>query len=130
MGMVLGGVELMAALLSYEVWSAPFRYFGAHGYWQPFFIFTNLSSLLVLIFPVAGIIAISLNKRWGYLFLAGFPLVCLLFGKTAFPFVNYLYGNDIMVRSMNMSIINSLVCVMAVWLYVSSSKQPENISQL
>lgn len=118
---MLGAVELIAALLAYKIWTGPFRLFGVHGYWEPFFIFANVSSLLVLVFPLAALIFIYKDKRWGFLFLAGFPLVCLLFGVTAFPFVSLLYGNDIAVKSMYMSIINSLVCMAAMWFYVSSS---------
>jgi 4-amino-4-deoxy-L-arabinose transferase-like glycosyltransferase len=119
-GFVLGGLELVAAFQAWRVWVAAFTSTAGDEFTQLLQSFTLLLSGLLVLLPVGGLVFVFRNKRWGYLLLAAFPLLSIIFGITAFPFVHYFYGKDAMLNSLFIAVINALVCAFAFWLFVSA----------
>ena len=83
-------------------------------------VVTASISVMLLILPAAGMFILFRKKRWGFLLLAAFPLLCIVFGITAFPGVSYFYGDDGKLNSLCIAITNALVCASAFWLFVSA----------
>lgn len=121
-GKILGGLELLAALLAYGVWTLPFRNFGIAGSSEPLILATNFLSIIFLLLPVFGLWAMFNQRKSGYLALAVFPVVAYIFGVTAIPFIKYLYGSSVQVNSIIIAIINIIVVAIALWLYSKQSR--------
>ena len=116
----MGILELVAALQVWAIWLAPFRLAGSSEAWYPLQILLGVFTLLLVILPVLGLWVIHSNKRWGFLLFAAFPLVSIIYGVTALPFVKYFYGKNVMLNSLFIALINALVCALAFWFFVSA----------
>ena len=88
---MLGGLELIAAFQAWQIWSTAFSYSSVDEFGQLLQSVTVLLSILLLVLPVTGLVFVFRNQRWGYLLLAAFPLLSIIFGITALPFVHYFY---------------------------------------
>jgi hypothetical protein len=119
-GYILGGLEFLAAAQMWTLWIAPFQFAGLESVGHPLQLILGLISLLLVILPVLGLWTIHQNRRWGFLLFAAFPLVSIIYGVTALPFVSYLYGKDVMLNSLLIAIVNALVCALAFWFFVSA----------
>jgi hypothetical protein len=119
-GYGLGVLELLAALQMWAVWLAPFGLTGSSGAGHPLQTVLAALSLLLVILPLLGLWTIRRNRRWGFLLFAAFPLVSIIYGVTAMPFISYLYGNDVMLNSLFIALVNALVCAVAFWFFVSA----------
>ncbi|WP_455212554.1 hypothetical protein [Kaarinaea lacus] len=122
-GFVLGVLELLAAFQVWRLWSTALGSSAADGLNQLIQMITAMLSVLLLLLPIGGLYVVYRNRRWGYLLFAAFPLLSIIFGITAFPFVNYFYGKDVMLNSLFIAVINALVCAFAFWLFVSARSQ-------
>lgn len=111
--------EVLTALPLYGIYTAPFRFFGAIGYWVPMNILTNVLSIVFVVLPLLAMYGVSKNKGYGYLSLGLFPVVAFVFGVTAIPFVRYLYGSNVMLNTVFIALINIVVIAAAMWLYRS-----------
>ena len=125
-GKILGGIELLAALLAYGVWTMPFRHFGLLGSDHPLVIATGLLAVLFLVLPLIGLWGMFKKKRSGYLALAAFPIVAFTFGVTAVPFVKHFYGAPSQANTVIIAVINILVVVAALWLFARQSQNGSN----
>ena len=119
-GFILGVLELLAALQVWRLWSMALGASAADGLNQLVQMISAMLSVLLLLLPVGGLYLVYRNRRWGYLLFAAFPLLSIIFGITAFPFVDYFYGKDVMLNSLFIAVINALVCALAFWLFVSA----------
>lgn len=134
LGYALGMLQLLALLQAYVLWLAPFTMTVTDGFSQIVQYLTVIISIILLALPVASITLIYLDKRSGFIFLAIFPLCCIFFGITAFPFISYLYGSHIKLNSLFTAFTNALVCAAAFWFFVSarsdfSSKTAKEFSE-
>lgn len=120
-GFVLGSLEFLAAFQVARIWTITLNTSTADQFTQLVETFSAMLSFLLLLLPVVGLYLVYQNKRAGYLMFAAFPLLSIIFGITAFPFVSYLYGKDDMLNSLIIAIINALVCAFAFWLFVSAN---------
>ncbi|MCU7807309.1 MAG: hypothetical protein KZQ73_05495 [Candidatus Thiodiazotropha sp. (ex Semelilucina semeliformis)] len=121
--------EVLVALPLYGIYTAPIRYFGAIGYWTPMNILTNVLSVVFLVLPLLALYGVSKDRSYGYWSLGLFPVVAFVFGVTAIPFVKYLYGNDVMLNTVFIVLINVLVTAAAIWLYYSDGLRSGNTGQ-
>lgn len=119
-GFVLGVLELLAAFQAWRLWSMALGASTADGLNQLVQMISAMLSVFLLLLPVSGLYLVYRNRRLGYLLFAAFPLLSIIFGITAFPFVNYFYGKDVMLNSLFIAVINALVCAFAFWLFVSA----------
>ncbi|WP_455366826.1 hypothetical protein [Kaarinaea lacus] len=119
-GFVLGVLELLAAFQAWRIWTAAFDSATVNGFNQWLQTITALLSVVLLLIPITGLYLVYVNKRGGYLLFAAFPLLSIIFGITAMPFVSYFYGKDVMLNSLFIAVINALVCACAFWLFVSA----------
>jgi len=129
-GFILGGLELLAAFQVWRLWSTALGSSAADGLNQLVQMITAMLSVLLLLLPIGGLYLVYRNRRWGYLLFAAFPLLSIIFGITAFPFVNYFYGKDVMLNSLFIAVINALVCAFAFWLFVSARSHFPKVSDL
>lgn len=120
MGYALGVLELLALFQAYALWLAPFTTTVTDGFSQIMQYVTAIISIVLLALPLASIALIYLEKRSGFILLAIFPLCCIFFGITAFPFISYLYGSHIKLNSLFTAFTNALVCATAFWFFVSA----------
>jgi len=109
--------ELIVAVPLFGVYTAPFRFIGAVGYWAPEAILTNILSIVFVVLPFVALYGVSKGWIIGYWAMGVFPIVAFAFGITAIPFVKYLYGSDVMVNSYIIGGANIVVVLSAVWLY-------------
>ena len=119
-GYILGALELLALMQANTLWMAPFTHSAADSFSFILQILTGILSVILFILPVAGILLIYRDKRWGFLLLACFPLSCILFGITSLPVVSYFYGSHIKLNSLFTAFTNALVCAAAFWMFVSA----------
>lgn len=119
-GYILAGLELLALLQANSLWLAPFTTTTSNGFSHVLQITTGALSIILLALPVMGMLFIYRNKRWGFVFLAAFPLCCIFFGITALPGVSLLYGSHVKLNSLFTAFSNALVCAAAFWLFVSA----------
>ncbi len=117
---VIAIAELLVAVPLYEIYRTPFRFLGAASYWTTVAVLTNLASLAFIALPFIALFGVSTNRSVGYWALALFPLIALVFGVTAVPFVKHLYGTDVVVNSYSIIAVNLSVFVATVWLYLAS----------
>lgn len=129
-GFILGVLELLAAFQAWRIWSTVLGSSAADGFNQMLQTITAMLSVSLLLLPIAGLYLLYWNRRWGYLLFAAFPLLSIIFGITAFPFVNYFYGKDVMLNSLFIAVINALVCAFAFWLFVSARSHFPKVSDL
>jgi len=120
---IIGTLELVAAIPLYGIYTAPIRFYGAIGYWEPMAVLTNILSLVFVLLPFAAVFALIKRKPVGYLWLALFPIVAFVFGVTAIPFVKYLYGTDIQFNTMIIGVINTLVVISVAWVFFANKKR-------
>ena len=116
----MGILECVTALQVWAIWLAPFRLVSSDVSWHPLQILLGAFSLLLIILPFSGLWVIHSSKRWGFLLFAAFPLVSVIYGVTALPFVKYFYGKDVILNSLFIAVINALVCALAFWFFVSA----------
>lgn len=119
-GYGLGALELLAAIQMWAIWLAPFGVTGATESGHPLQAILAVMSLLLVILPLLGLWTVYRERRWGFLLFAAFPLVAIIFGVTALPFISYLYGKDVMLNSLFIALVNALVCALAFWFFVSA----------
>ncbi|MGD8570694.1 MAG: hypothetical protein PVJ39_21590 [Gammaproteobacteria bacterium] len=119
-GYGLGAVELLAAIQMWAVWLAPFGVTKSAETGHPLQSVLAVLSLLLVVLPLLGLWIVHRNRRWGFLLFAGFPLVSIIYGVTALPFISYLYGKDVMLNSLFIALVNALVCALAFWFFVSA----------
>ena len=129
-GFVLGAMEFLAAFQLARIWSLALNNSTSDQFAQLVESISASLSFILLLLPIVGLFLVYHNKRAGYLLFAAFPLLSIVFGITAFPFVNYLYGNDVMLNSLFIAITNALVCAFAFWLYVSAKSHFPKASEL
>ncbi|HRQ58216.1 MAG TPA: hypothetical protein PLN31_12415 [Azoarcus taiwanensis] len=115
--LLLAFCEALVAVPLYGIYTAPVQLFGATEYWSPMTLMLNTLSVVFLILPLAALYGVFRNQRYGYWCLGLFPLVALVFGVTAIPFVKHLYGSAVLLNSVFIIVINTGVCLAAVWLY-------------
>jgi len=111
--------EVLVAMPLYGIYTAPIRFFGSIGYWAPMNILANVLSVVFVVLPLLALYGISKDRSYGYWSLGLFPVVAFLSGVTAIPFVKYLYGNDAMLNTVFIVLINVVVTSAAIWLYRS-----------
>ena len=119
-GYILSILEILALIQAYKIWSAPFTIPVEGSFSRIVQISTEGISTLLLLLPLAALFFISKNKRWAYVLLAAFPLLCIFFGITAFPGVSYFYGDHHKLNSLLTAFTNAFVCAGAFWLFVSA----------
>jgi len=119
-GLILATLELLAAFEAIRIWRVTIESLTNDQFMQVIESISVLLSAILMLLPVIGLLLIYRNSRSGYLLLAAFPLLSIIFGITAFPFVSYFYGKDVMLNSLFVAIINALVCAFAFWLFVSA----------
>ena len=111
--------QVLVALPLYGIYTAPIRFFGAIGYWDPMNILTNVLSVVFVALPLLALHGVSKDRRYGYWSLGLFPVVAFVFGVTAIPFVKYLYGSDVMLNTVFIVATNVVVTFATIWLYRS-----------
>jgi hypothetical protein len=128
-GFVLGALELLAAFEVARIWTNSLETSTADQFIQVIEYISVILNVILMVLPVIGLLLVFRNRRGGYLMFAAFPLLSIIFGITAFPFVSYFYGKDVMLNSLFIAIINALVCAFAFWLFVSArSRFPDTIA--
>ena len=122
-GFVLGTLEILAAFQVARIWSITLNTSTSDQFTQLVQSISAMLTVILLLLPVVGLFLVYRNKRAGYLMFAAFPLLSIIFGITAFPFINYFYGKDVMLNSLLIAIINALVCAFAFWVFVSAKSR-------
>jgi len=129
-GFILGALQLAALFQAYNQWLGPFLAPSNDVFSQFINVLSSTISFLLLLLPLTGLYLIYREKRWGYLFLAAFPLVCIVFGITALPLISLFYGSHLKLNALFIAWVNALVCSMAFWFFVSAHSRFRNNSSV
>ena len=109
--------ELAVALPLYGIYLLPFRA-AADGSQETFPIAMAVLSVAFLLLPIIALAGVSRAAWWGYLAMGLFPAVAgVVFGVTAMPLVQYLYGFAPQFATVYIAIINAGVSVLSAYLY-------------
>jgi len=127
-GFMLGALELLAAFEVVRIWTISLETPTADQFIQVIESISVILGAILMLLPIIGLLLVFRNRRGGYLMFAAFPLLSIIFGITALPFVSYFYGKDVMLNSLFIAIINALICAFAFWLFVSAkSHYPDSV---
>jgi len=125
---MLGALELLAAFEVVRIWTISLETPTADQFIQVIESISVILGAILMLLPIIGLLLVFRNRRGGYLMFAAFPLLSIIFGITALPFVSYFYGKDVMLNSLFIAIINALICAFAFWLFVSAkSHYPDSV---
>lgn len=109
--------ELAVALPLYGIYLLPFRA-AADGSQETIPVLMAALCVAFLLLPIIALAGVSRPAWWGYLAMGLFPAVAgVVFGVTAMPLVQYLYGLAPQFTAVYVAIINAGVSVLSAYLY-------------
>lgn len=114
---VLASIEFVSAVLLYEIYTAPVRFYGTDNYWDTNIILGNILYLSFIVVPTIALLTSIKGKKLSLLFIALFPIIALLHGATPIPLAHYFYGKNINVNLIFIGFINLFFVIYAIYLF-------------
>ena len=122
LGKIIGVLQIVVILLKYGIYTSQiFVLLKNSIYLTTTGVFLLVSSIAFFVLPFVGVWALFNLKRWGYICLAGFPVIAYIFGVTAIPFISFIYGTNAVLNSVMLMLINTGVAAVCIWLYWKES---------
>jgi FlaA1/EpsC-like NDP-sugar epimerase len=115
--LLLAGCQAIVAVPLHGIYTSPMRFFGATGYWSPMSLLLSVLSVAFVVLPLLALHGVFRDRPHGYWCLSLFPLVALVVGVKAIPFVKHLYGSKVMLNTAFIIMINIGMSGAALWLY-------------
>ena len=114
-------MALGSALLSWGIYTFPFRVFGSLNFWDSIQIISALTSLLFLLCPVLALVSYLKKSKACYFWLGIYAPIASIFGVAPVPFLKFFYSGNTDLNTILIAVLNGLL-VYSAWRLYSANK--------